>query len=81
LSIRELIYLLKVGEELREDCAGTEVGEEVRWAEVGEEQRGRRGWGGVASASRLGTSSTSPRSGRRMRRPELREECAALGEP
>jgi len=63
LSIHELIYLLKVREELREECVG---------AEVGEEQRRPEGWGGAASA---------PRLGRRMRRPELREECPALGEP
>ena len=56
MSIHELIYLLKVREELREECVGAEVGEEMRWPDVGEEQRRRRGWGGAAPARGLGRS-------------------------
>jgi len=63
LSIHELIYLLKVGEELREERAGAEVGDEVRWPDVGEEQHRRRGWGGAAPARGLGRSSVGAEVG------------------
>ena len=63
MSIHELIYLLKVREELREECVGAEVGEEMRWPDVGEEQRRRRAWGRAAPARGLGRSSVGAEVG------------------